>query len=113
MGQEAIGATDSTHIEVPVDLELVREHVPPGVLPIYEQDLAGLREANADVDRVEAWTDSDGFVRRVAYDMPVSLEGETGTAHLAYDFSGFGQPIELGLPDPSLTVDAWDLLAGE
>jgi hypothetical protein len=113
LGTESLGGTQVTHVEVPIDLELVRDQLPRWLLPAYGSNLAGLREAGADVDRAEAWLGDDGFIRRLTYDMPISLGDELGLLKVAYDLSGFGQPIESRSPDPATVVDAWELVAGE
>ncbi|MEA2025909.1 MAG: hypothetical protein U9O18_04390 [Chloroflexota bacterium] len=110
---EPVGEGEATHVEVPIDLELVRDQLPRWLLPAYEQNLAGLREAGADVDRAEAWLGEDDFVQRLSYDMPVSLGDQLALLTVGYDFSGFGEPLELGLPDPADIVDAWELIAEE
>ena len=45
--------------------------------------------------------------------MPFSIGDELGLLKVAYDLSGFGEPIELRIPDPAKVVDAWELVAGE
>ncbi len=113
LGREMVDGVEVTHIEVPIDLGLVRDQLPRWLLPAYGENLAGLRKANADVDRAEAWLDADGYITGITYDMPVSLGDQVGLAAVAYELSSFGEPIDLARPDPADIVDAWELVSAD
>ena len=73
---------------------------------VFEQSLAEIRDSGADVDRAEAWLDEDGYLRRVRYDMPFSIDGEAAKLITEYRFDALGEPLELPIPDPAQVDDA-------
>jgi hypothetical protein len=110
LGREQIGGVESVHVEVLIDLETVGAHVPPELQAVFVDNLRGIRANGADVDRAEAWIDDDGMVRRVAYDMQAGTPAAPLTLSILYDLSDFGEPIDLGIPEASNIVDAWELV---
>lgn len=110
LGREEIGGADSVHVEVPIDLDAVGTHVPPEFQAVFVDNLNEIRAEGADVDRAEAWVDADGMIRRVSYDMQTGTPAAPLTLSIVYDFSDFGEPIDVGIPEALNIVDAWELL---
>lgn len=109
LGQEDVGGVDTVHIEIPIDLELVEPHVPPALLTVFEENLAEMRASGADIDRGQAWVDSEGLIRRAAYDMRAGTPAQPLILSIVYEFFDFGVPIDLPIPDPDRIIDAWEL----
>jgi hypothetical protein len=113
LGSEPLGDVEAVHVELPIDLGRVRAEVPSWLLPAYERNLAGLREARADVDRAHAWLGVDGLIRRITYEMPFAFGDELGLITVGYDLWGFGETLDVTAPHPADVVDASELVGGE
>jgi hypothetical protein len=102
LGQDDIDGTFATHYQGEIDLQ---ELLPKLTGPAKPEIESLLRNSNGAVAAYNVWIADDGFIRRVAMQIP----GSTGTKDMAVglisDFSNYGKPVDVELPPPRQVTD--------
>ena len=115
LGTEPLGDVEAVHVEVPIDLERVRAEVPSWLLcQPTSGNLAGLREAGADVDRARCVAGRGrahpSYHVRACPSRSVMSWGSHGRLRPLADSA---RPIDVTAPHPADVVDASELVGGE
>jgi hypothetical protein len=107
---DVIRGETTRHYEAEVDLEAARELVPEDSAESLEDNIAALRVGGIDrTFQAEAWVGEDGLVLRTRYVLKLGRAQGGGEVEQVYDFSDYGEPMELGIPDAADIVDIEDL----
>lgn len=126
VGTEDVRGVSTRHLKLTVDLRKASEQLGSTVSgPNADRLKAAVAQATATVGvnelPMEAWIDSDGFPRRLVYEMDLSKakvpggEGAapaTGTAKVSMEFFDFGKDIDVHIPPASETIDLAEFLRG-
>jgi hypothetical protein len=103
IGADDVGAVQTTHYRGAVDIGKLATAfgAPPEAL-----------KGHADTQfPVDAWVDGDGYLRKVAFDVP-TLQDEPG-ATVEITFSDFGAPVDVTPPPADQVQDVTGLLKGK
>lgn len=98
------------YLRFDVDLELAAQRTTGDTREVILDNVAELRVNG--VDRTvlaEAWIGPDGLVYRLVYVYALGRQSGGGALGATYDFSLYGSPVDLALPDPSMVVNLDDL----
>ena len=104
-GDETVRGVMTRRFVADVDIAAAREHVPDIGLPAYESQVAAFQSSGTSMAHdLEVWVDPEGRIVRTRYEQEVSA---TTRIVVTYDFSDFGAPMDVALPDGAevLTVD--------
>jgi hypothetical protein len=111
LGPGELDGTATTHLQVPVDLVLAESRVPEDAREALAQNIAELQAQGVEPTLVaDAWITEDGLVKKVQYIYQLSTAMGGGTMTASVEFSDFGSPLDLGIPDPSAVVRLEDLV---
>jgi hypothetical protein len=107
---ETIRGEATRHYTLQVDLEAAREIVPEDSAESLEDNIAALRVSGIDrTVRAEAWIGESGRVVRARYVYELGRAQGGGELVSVYDFSGYGEALELGVPDEADVVSVEDI----
>jgi hypothetical protein len=110
VGTEELGGTTTTRLTVPVDLALAQELAPDEVRDTIAANIAELEGQGVEpVLAADAWITEDGHVKQVQYVYTLSEAMGGGTMTASVEFSDYGAPLELDIPDPADTVTLEEL----
>ncbi|MBX3030182.1 MAG: hypothetical protein KF809_08465 [Chloroflexi bacterium] len=85
-----------------LDLASALPLLPDEVRPLLEANITEFRTQGIDPTfAADAWVGDDGLVHRVHYEFLDLLPGVT-EMNVTYDFSGFGEPVDVERPDGSV-----------
>lgn len=116
VGRGSVRGVPATRYHALIDLAKVARSAPAGVraaVRTAEQRLmqiTGVRQFPMDV-----WIDAHGLVRRVAYQISLTIpgSGQQMTTSVDMDMFDFGTPVHVHAPPPSQTADLSALLAAQ
>ncbi len=99
VGREDVGGVPTTRVAGGADIARAHENAPAELAPVLAP-AAG--QAKGRLFDAEWWIGDDGLVHRVRFE-PLGNEGD-GRAVYTFDLEGFGEPVELPIPDPDDVV---------
>jgi hypothetical protein len=102
LGQDDINGTFATHYQGQIDLqEVLGKLNGPAKLEIESL----LRDSNGTTVPYDVWIGDDGYVRRVAMQIPGSTGSQNVSLGLISDFSNYGTPVYVDLPPAGQVTD--------
>jgi hypothetical protein len=124
VGRETIGGVRTTHYDGTIDVGEVLRRLPEVLGD--DVDRATLRQLREGVRAFEAlgadarfpfdlWVDDEGYPRRETFSMDLGdlLPGdEEATMDMRVDFSAFGEPVDVDVPERSEVTDITELMEG-
>jgi hypothetical protein len=107
--EEEIRGVTTRRYEGTADLESARDSVPDEYAEPLEDAIAALRVSGVERQvATEAWIGDDGLVHRVRYVYALGPAAGGGEMETVIDFTDFGAPIELDVPDDADVVNIED-----
>lgn len=107
-GVEVIDGRDTSVFTMAIDLRRTLAEAPDDVTAVLEAEVLELEAAGLDGDALaiecDVWIDAQGLLRRMRYTVTWG-EGAVGRrSNTSIDLFAFGEPLELGVPEPDETV---------
>jgi hypothetical protein len=107
VGSETIDGASTTRYSLTADLEEALADAPAAVRDALQANIDQLEAQSVDTRlEAEVWIDEEELIRRVTYVYTMAGGGQMLTTA---DFSEFGEPIELDIPDPADVVDVTEV----
>ena len=107
VGTETIDGAGTTRYSLTADLEEALAAAPADVRDALQANIDQLEAQSVDTRlEAEVWIDEEELIRRVTYVYTMAGGGQMLTTA---DFSDFGEPIELDIPDPGDVVDVTEV----
>lgn len=123
VGTEVIDGVDTTHYRAEIDLAAALENVPEDQRAEAEATMSQLEEMGMTSVPTDVWIDGDGLPRRMimAFEIdpsqmgiPSSDGGSTPiTMEMVFNFSAFGEPVEISIPPASQVGEMPESALGE
>jgi len=111
VGDETMDGVATQHLTVPVDLETAIDRVPARVREMLSLNVAEMGKSGVEPQIAsDVWVDGDSLIRRVDHRYTLGAAQGGGTLVVEFHLSGFGEPIDLGLPAKGEYVDLEDLV---
>lgn len=125
VGTEDVRDVSTTHLRTTVTVDDLVARVPADQRDQLQPMLDSLEAAGAGIEPfpLDVWVDGEGLVRRIqiAYELPAGAFGatagggagtEVGMTFTA-EYFGFGEPVEITVPDPADVADGFGGLGGD
>jgi len=96
VGRERIDGVDTTEFRGTLDLSHVYDSVAPALRARLQPPGTVLNPGVTDV-----WVGSDELPRRLVSTTTITVSGATAEVRSAVDYSGYGQPVSIAVPDPA------------
>jgi hypothetical protein len=108
VGSETIEGAGTTRYSLTADLDEALAESPADVRDALQANIDQLEAQSVDTRlEAEVWIDEEELIRRVTY--VYTMAGGAGQMLTTVDFSEFGEPIELDIPDPGDVVDVTEV----
>ncbi len=111
VGEEDVSGVPTTHYRFSASMdELIDQLLASGAFTDEAAASADMFEADT---QMNVWIDADGLVRRLSYELALSEDaglGLPGSFGYEFEFSDYGQPVEVVAPAPEVTISLQELM---
>jgi hypothetical protein len=108
LGEDDVAGTTATHYLTKVDIEAAYEDA--DAVTDRDDFERFLDQLDDPVLEMEVWIDGDGRARRQRWHQPTpTTPGETTDAEITIEFTSFGEPVDIEIPDEDDVMDIDEL----
>jgi hypothetical protein len=109
-GSEQIGGIDTEQFSTHLDLEKALDEVPEALVGVLEQNVGAILDGGIDPQLDAMVWLGEGLIHRVEYTFDLGSEMGGGNMIGRYDFSDFGEPLDIDIPTSFDYVDLEDVV---